>query len=734
MRSLIWLKLIFITAVFAFATSICAQDDPGFGSRGGAKNVPISSVLNSDGSVKQGSSGSFDPKGFRMITGSDGAPRFIPESAATSGSYFSLSTATDCNDGWDDRFGTTNGFYGGVDAVAVSGSDIYVGGTFALARGNNMIGIAKWNGTSWSVLGSGTNGGVYTIAVSGSDVYIGGEFSLAGGIPANGIAKWNGSSWSALGSGVSAYGAYGAGVYAISVSGSDILVAGAIESAGGVVGTSGIAKWDGSNWVSLGGGIPVSTYQLCDDGDRGTPQCYDFYAEHPTVIAVSDGDVYVGGWFGSAAGVPVNNIAKWDGSSWSALGSGVTGGYADGVNAIAVSGSNVYVGGRFASAGGATGTRGIAKWNGTSWSALGSGTNGAVYAIAVSGSDVYIGGQFTSTGGVSANNIAKWNGSSWSALGSGVAGNDVYPPLVAAISISGSDLYAGGVFSTAGCHAASNYSIYHSLTRSATHLTPSDFDGDGKADLAVFRPSDSVWYLNRSTEGFGAVQFGLSTDKIVPADYDGDGKTDIAIFRDGEWWILSSSRSEPERIHFGQTGDIPVPADYTGDGKAELAVYRNGIWWMFDLGTGQTSVLSFGLSTDKPVVADYDGDGKADQAVYRNGEWHLNLSTTGYGVIQFGLATDKPLIEDFDGDGKADPAVYRDGIWYALQSSKGFIAFQFGLPSDVTVPADYDGDGKTDAAIYRNGQWWIKRSSSDVITVDSFGVSDDRPIPSAYLR
>ena len=261
-----------------------------------------------------------------------------------------------------------------------------------------------------------------------------------------------------------------------------------------------------------------------------------------------------------------------------------------------------------------------------------------------------------------------------------------------------------------------------------------DFDGDGRADISVFRPSDRTWYLNQSTNGFSATQFGLSSDKITPADYDGDGKTDISVYRDGTWYWLSSANNNSFNARpFGIASDIPVPADYTGDGRAELAVYRNGAWWMLDLANNQTSVLRFGLSGDKPVVGDYDGDGKADQAVYRgSGEWHLNRSSQGYTVVNFGLATDKPIVADYDGDGRTDQAVYRDGIWYLLQSTQGFTAFQWGLSSDIPAPADYDGDGRADAAVYRDGVWYLWQSTSGV-SIRQFGLTGDKPAPAAYL-
>lgn len=259
--------------------------------------------------------------------------------------------------------------------------------------------------------------------------------------------------------------------------------------------------------------------------------------------------------------------------------------------------------------------------------------------------------------------------------------------------------------------------------------TQYDFDGDGKADISVFRPSEANWYLNRSSSGFYVAQFGLLTDVITPADYDGDGKTDISVFRDGTWYWLSSSNGQFNARHFGQLSDVPVPADYTGDGRADLGVYRNGVWWVQDLANGTSSVASFGLPTDRPVAADYDGDGRTDIAVFRDGEWHLKLSGSVYSVIQFGVAGDLPMIGDFDGDGRIDLAVYREGVWHVQRSTAGYTAFPFGLPDDLPVPADYDGDGKTDAAIYRGGTWWVQQSSTQTAVVAQFGIETDTPVP-----
>src|SRR5205823_3398310 len=153
-------------------------------------------------------------------------------------------------------------------------------------------------------------------------------------------------------------------------------------------------------------------------------------------------------------------IAKWDGSSWAAMGSGMGGGFeVPIVHALAVSGSDVYAGGDFTTAGGSA-AKYIAKWDGSSWTALGSGMSyhgriPVVYALAVSGSGVYAGGPSRTSGGIAANCIAKWDGSSWSALGSGMSANEG-APLVSALAVSGSDVYAGGTFTTAGGSAANN--------------------------------------------------------------------------------------------------------------------------------------------------------------------------------------------------------------------------------------------------------------------------------------
>jgi CSLREA domain-containing protein len=268
---------------------------------------------------------------------------------------------------------------------------------------------------------------------------------------------------------------------------------------------------------------------------------------------------------------------------------------------------------------------------------------------------------------------------------------------------------------------------------------PYDFDGDGKADVSLFRPSEGNWYLLQSTAGFLGFHFGASADKIAPADYDGDGKTDFGVFRPSEnTWYIQNSTTGFTAANFGIAEDIPQSGDFDGDGKAEIALWRpsEGNWYTMNLATGETTGFHFGTSGDKPVVGDYDGDGKMDYAVYRpsEGNWYLMKSTEGFSAFHFGVAEDMPVPADFDGDGKTDFGVFRpsEGNWYLMKSTEGYTAFHWGLPTDLPAPADYDGDGKADIAVFRDGQWYLQQSAAGY-TVVNFGLAGDKPAPNAFV-
>lgn len=302
----------------------------------------------------------------------------------------------------------------------------------------------------------------------------------------------------------------------------------------------------------------------------------------------------------------------------------------------------------------------------------------------------------------------------------------------------GAALYSGGKIIAVGeatntGATTSDFAVVRYAGGGQATATSFDFDGDGREDVAVYRPSDGTWYANCSCQGFRAVRFGLAGDVPQPADYDGDGRTDEAVFRGGTWYINRSSDGGATVVQFGLEGDVPTVGDYDGDEKADISVWRpsSGVWYVTRSSDLQWTATAFGLTGDKPVPADFDGDGMTDLAVFRGGDWWMKNSSDSTGNLmfqQFGIATDLPFVRDFNGDGRADIGVFRgsEGNWHQ-QMAGAVRVTRFGVANDQLAAADYDGDGKADIAVFRDGYWHILNSSNNAYSVVRFGLAGDLP-------
>ena len=302
----------------------------------------LASILRADGTLRA-------PRVYRElqphgVPDDAGPPRRPPVRA------HGAAAAGDTN--WDDQFGLPGVQNGQVNAIAVDGSDVYVGGSFTFAGDAPHAYIAEWDGHAWQNLSGGVSGApsgdnpeVDALALSGTTLYVGGIFTTAhngsAAVTVHDVAAWNTqtSSWSALGAGMSAGSTCSfcvVRVDAFAVSGSAVFAAGDFGKAGTVAANS-IAVWTGSAWSALGKGLYSCSV------------CSPVQAGDVSSLALSGATLYAGGSFDHAGGAAANNVASWNisSSAWSALGSGVVAGFEGGVFALAMDGGSLIVGGRF---------------------------------------------------------------------------------------------------------------------------------------------------------------------------------------------------------------------------------------------------------------------------------------------------------------------------------------------------------------------------------------------------
>lgn len=375
------------------------------------------------------------------------------------------------------------------------------------------------NSTVWSLLA------VDEPSVVGPALYVGGQFSSAGGATAKNIARWDGSAWAPLGTGAE----NGGVVYAMAVADGVLYVAGAFGNMGGMPGTKRIAQWDGSTWSDVGGGMAENNAGI-------------------RALAFFDDYLYAGGYLNEIGGISARKLARFNGSTWSALPGGPLGS-TDIVRALEVyddgSGPALFVGGEFENAGGNGFADYIFKWDGTSLTPLGQGVNDDVESMAVWNGALYIGGKFTRVyqhdgTEVIANKVARWNGTSWEALGTGVnAGTSYYVWALRAFDDGGGeDLYAGGSFTTAGGVSVSKLARWDGSAWSAV--------GDASLNGYVYALQTSTYYGALYAGGTFTTSGTPSANRIAqwggPLPYSPvNAEADPATITEGESTELSAS-------------------------------------------------------------------------------------------------------------------------------------------------------------------------------------------------
>jgi hypothetical protein len=242
-----------------------------------------------------------------------------------------------------------------------------------------------------------------------------------------GVSHWDGTQWNKMGTGIT-ISDYGPSLRSLALKGSDVF-------AGGSFGlpASGVRRWDGTNWLALGTGLEESD----------SPGSLALGA---LALAVKENILYVGGRFDLAGGLSIYNLAKWDGTNWSAVDASVFGPDSPDVTGLGVNGPDLYIG-----------THSVRKWNGSTFTTLGN-ADGAIWKFAFTGNEVYIGGDFSSVDGVQANHIARWDGTNWSSLGSGITGQS---PEILGLVIWKNDVIVSGFFDAAGGKPSRNFAIWH---------------------------------------------------------------------------------------------------------------------------------------------------------------------------------------------------------------------------------------------------------------------------------
>ncbi len=402
-------------------------------------------------------------------------------------------------------------YYRSVRSIATCNGELYAGGYFDSAGNIPTKNIAKWNGNNWSAVNQGIDGIVNALTVYNGQLFAGGNFSTAGSIAANDIAMWNGTNWSNVGNIEAYYSVKAMVVY------NDELYAGGWFLNPGPDGTP-IVRWNGTNWTSAG--LEDSLYMISID-----------------CMTVYNGELYVAGAYYAigGGGVPeYYRIIKWNGIAWNNLAT-IPGIYTlDGalgnIMSMTVYNGELFIAGTFSiMIDTITTAYQIAKWNGTNWSSVGSGINLEAYPIccdygdgssysfvkslAVYNGALYATGRFDSCGSIATNNIAKWNGTNWTNMNQGINGQGY--------ALLGTDtcLFVGGWFNTVNGNnflSAKSIAKWKDSCLSSPPTQPINIYGN----TTICEGTTQTYYIDTIT---GTISYSW----ILPSGWSGNSNTSV---------------------------------------------------------------------------------------------------------------------------------------------------------------------------------------------------------------
>ncbi|MBN1783132.1 VCBS repeat-containing protein, partial [bacterium] len=478
-----------------------------------------------------------------------------------------------------------------VYALRPSGGWLYAAGEFKTAGSVVSKGIARWNGTQWSAVGTGTNDVVLALAGSGGQIFAGGKFMQVGALGAHHAALWNGSYWSGFGNGQG----FSQNVRDLCTDGS-VLYAGGVFDAAGNTAANLAACYAGGQWAALGDGITGS----------GHHEAGDYLPAEVNAVYHNGSALFAGGYFNTAGSDYAHGFGKWANGSWEGMNPPIWDREDDYmIHSLAGNSQSLFMAGRFLFTDQAQGIfegKGVVQWDGSqytgilsrhdeimdlgalawidgslyagevywtpsyqidfdfmrwtgsTWISLATGLNERVACIHEYGDCIVVGGLFTEIGGQTLNHIALWNGSSFAALGSGLNGN------VSALGVMGSQLYVAGHFTQAGGEPAQYTAVWNGDTQTWSGLG-SGLDGPVNSIAIV---GNDVYFSGTFTEAGGSISSCIAC-----------------------WHTTGVPVITPVYPHLGQLVNTPFQAlndasigsawgDYDGDGDADLFVANDG--------------------------------------------------------------------------------------------------------------------------------------------------------------